>query len=77
MNEVINTNDLLNNVGINKQQLYRYCLGKVLVNGEDYKLINGRNYVYFYSALSKLIEHRKRTKSKQETKIGKNAVEVN
>lgn len=68
MNEVINTNDLLNSVGITKQQLYRYCISKVLANGKDYKLINGRNYVYFYSALSKLIEYRKRTKAKQEKK---------
>ena len=67
-NTIIELQSLLDSVGIARQQLERYRMNKVISKDIDYRLINRRNYVYFSSAVSKLIQYREEKKAKQEKK---------
>lgn len=56
-NKIILTADLLTQVGIVQQQLSQYN-HTALKEGKDY-IKNGRNYIYFESAVKTLKEHRR------------------
>lgn len=57
-NKIILTRDLLKEVDIFQQQLSLYN-HSVLIEGKDY-VKNGRNYVYYQSAVNTLLNYRQK-----------------